>query len=204
MPRIEDSEIERLARLALERAYVLLSDHRRWTTGCVARNSSGRHVSPAADEAVKWCAVGAIDRGVYDACKEAGLDVSLGDYAPHRIAEAAQRIYTPVLRDTVRTLNPTVHPQILAADIPVFNDSADWGYPVIVAAFAQVTGKGVTDAIARSVERVSRLRAAARKGWETRRRRLLEGLEAPQEPPAMVFGGTIAPSPAAEPERVEV
>lgn len=46
----------------LREARELIADPERWTRGAGARDANGSSVHPRAEEAVRWCAIGAIDR----------------------------------------------------------------------------------------------------------------------------------------------
>jgi hypothetical protein len=58
-----------------QRAYELLLDRKRWTTGVLARDKDGDMVSVRNTDAVCWCAEGAITRvtkGTFDAPEKDG------------------------------------------------------------------------------------------------------------------------------------
>ena len=46
----------------LAQVYHLFDDKSRWTRGTLARDENGREVWPVDGAAVRWCAIGAIDR----------------------------------------------------------------------------------------------------------------------------------------------
>ena len=56
----------------LEHARTLISDRRRWTRGVLARDRQNRRVPPYDHRAVKWCALGALERAACDMGYTAG------------------------------------------------------------------------------------------------------------------------------------
>jgi hypothetical protein len=68
-----------------DRAWKLLINPSRWTTGCLSRDIEGRCVTdPCNNRAVKWCVLGAIDKVYGDGNRRSHLlklQASTGRYA---------------------------------------------------------------------------------------------------------------------------
>jgi hypothetical protein len=76
----------------LLRAKELISDPKRWTTGAYARNTSGVYTSPVNDNAVCFCALGAMDavesgsrafNALYEAAYQHGGITHINDVSGH-------------------------------------------------------------------------------------------------------------------------
>jgi hypothetical protein len=77
------------AKQILEEAHAIVKDPKRWTQGALAEDSDGDLVSALSPEAVRFCALGAIQRAagnegsasqkvqnlLHDACDRAGLGI---------------------------------------------------------------------------------------------------------------------------------
>ena len=57
---------EAIDTVVLRKAYELLSNEVRWTSGAWARDGQGRHCSPLSRHARRWCAWGALQKCAYD------------------------------------------------------------------------------------------------------------------------------------------
>lgn len=73
----------------LKKARALLSDEKKWTTGFYARDNEGNFVYASDDQAVCFCAIGAvkkvmIDEGLGDVCLE-GLAVTQLDIVTQKL-----------------------------------------------------------------------------------------------------------------------
>jgi len=55
-----------------------IADKKHWTTGALARDAYGHRVGPKSDEAVCWCALGALRRGAKEASDVSRACVLLG------------------------------------------------------------------------------------------------------------------------------
>ena len=52
--------------IVLKNACALLASEHRWTSGAWAREARGNRCSPLSQNAVRWCAVGALQKCAYD------------------------------------------------------------------------------------------------------------------------------------------
>lgn len=181
----------------LHRAFELLSDRKRWTKSTLAVNAGGHHTKPESEDAVAWCAVGAMQRSAWELCQ---ADPCVGaDYV--NLTACAQQTLTPMARKVAHLYNParggSYHQEVTA-----INDHAYWGgWQTIITSLAAVCGRTaeITPELRRELEKSAKRSAASVKGWETRRKRWADFsadyearkalLEAQDQP--MVFGGTV-------------
>ena len=199
----------------LERALELLSDRKRWTKNTLAVDSEGRHTKPDSEDAVAWCAVGAIQRAAWEMNQ---ADHTCPDWAD--LAEEAKRAVTPIARTVAKAHNPSRYGSHLA-EITQINDHAYWGgWATITQAFAAACGKtqSLSADIMHQMQVAQRRSEAAMKGWATRHRRRHERYEAlvkkidqrnkpyPQDVTMqpMTFGGTLPPTTADAKEKISV
>lgn len=211
MPVLPEPLKSELVKKALNRAYELLSDRKRWAAGTIARDRFGRGVSATDPNAEQWCAVGAISRAAYEVCLERTDDLGAVsvDGAIKQVHGVVELLVRPVVVELANGLRPDLErwkQNHGNQGLPHFNDNPIWGYPVIIAAFAKASGNQLADSVSEGIERARSLRDRALKGWETRRRkrdamwaewsakyearRAAEQSTQPTTPP-MTFGGTL-------------
>ena len=65
----------------LEIARAMIANPKTWTRGCAARDRRGEEVAPESAEAVRWCALGAVGRAMF----ELGAPVSAAQSAFKRL-----------------------------------------------------------------------------------------------------------------------
>lgn len=195
-------------------AMSLLLDRRRWTARALAKDAFGHNTAVTDPRAVKWCAVGAIERCAHE--------VAVADLQDPGAANHLARLAHTDIRPYIVQAARDVAPQSEATEIPQINDHArNGGYLAIINGFSMATGKPIdlTDAQQDLIAQAERRSAAARKGWFTRRLKQFERLQRQMqervvadiqqaaeaergEQAVMVFGGTITPAP--EPDKKEV
>lgn len=93
------TEVRRAIRILTE-ARVLISDKRRWTTGCTARDVDRRPVPVNSHTAVVWCARGAIEK--------------VGATAPWSSSIAYRAIYQSTSTSLVSVNDKGGHKRVLA------------------------------------------------------------------------------------------
>jgi hypothetical protein len=94
--------------LTLLLARALITDRFRWTSGALARDSYGRVVSPLDDDAVSWCALGAVYRTV-------GGDLEAFTRVVDTLDEACRALYGTSIRAVNDSPSPFAHCAVLSA-----------------------------------------------------------------------------------------
>jgi len=155
MPVLPEPLKSELVKKALNRAYELLSDRKRWAAGTIARDRFGRGVSATDPNAAQWCAVGAISRAAYEVCLERTDDLGAVsvDGAIKQVHGVVELLVRPVVVELANGLRPDLerwNQNHGNQGLPHFNDNPIWGYPVIIAAFAKASGNQLADSLASS------------------------------------------------------
>jgi hypothetical protein len=192
----------------IERTITLLSDRRRWTTSTLARTATGKDVQPTDLEAVRWCAVGAIQKCAFDVYAETygelntAPDIAMAGTL-YQIAQIEARQH---IREAAVALTKSA--DVRHIEITSINDHSGYGgYQAVIAGLCKAVGKEapVEPHVRWAIERNTKRSEAARKGWATRRENRLKALHQARIQreadlaQAMTFGGTIvaAPDPSA-------
>jgi hypothetical protein len=175
-------EVDDLVKKAIAGARIILSERRNWTRGAIARDESNRHVDALNPDAEKWCAMGAISLVATKAMREAGLSPEQDETNFQNYLTAVQQYACNDLIDACMEERGVTH---YRATIPRINDGPG-GYLRILNGLNRLLGLPL-------VEKARMRSEAARKGWETRRKR-----NAPPAPEVMTFGGTIIAHDEAE------
>jgi hypothetical protein len=180
----------------IERTITLLSDRRRWTTGSLARAWGGQDVQPTGPEAVKWCAVGAIQKCAFEVYAETyGEDDRARMGALYQIAQIEVRQH---IREIAMAL--TKNAEVRHSEITTINDHPhNGGYQAVIAGLCKAVGKEapLDPHVRWAIERNTKRSEAARKGWATRRENLAKSMhQARIQREAdlvqhMTFGGTL-------------
>lgn len=194
----------------LERARLLLSEKSSWTKGKTATDRRGRSVEATTDEAARFCAVGALQRASFLYVRELAHD-RLIPYAcvpDMRTPLHRQKLYEAAERELNRTLNDqagTLDTSGMRSDVadlvtkaasgatavhtPWWNDHLTNGYEFVTSGL-----DATIERLRGGLAGLSKRAAAAKKGWDTRRARMAKEAAPAQEPPPMVFGGTLPPT----------
>ena len=167
-----------------------LADPKAWTSKTLARARDGETIDPKHPQAVKWCAVGMVNRHAFNLLVEQRGEY----YARRHISDLAQVAVTRLKPFVIESASAITQESLHGHEVTSINDNPRLGgYKAILAAFQSAAGVTVTlSAEARDhIERLHKRSQAAIKGWLTRRNRRSQGLVPVQEPSPMVFGGSL-------------
>ena len=103
----------------LVRARARIADPARWTQGAYARDAEGRQALPKSQDAVRWCALGALEAELPYRVVDRILDIPLD----LRYLDAVQRLEESILAEDWAT----------PANVPGLNDGA--GHEAVLAAY---------------------------------------------------------------------
>lgn len=166
----KQQQVSPLVPTVLARARDLLSDRTKWTTGATAKGPDGQAIAVDDPWAVKWCAVGAIEKCAKEAWAEDLCSQSWPDGWSLLVHLSSQEA-TPHIIGAAKALRPGHHYLHNNTSIPNVNDSPTrGGYQAVINGLRLATGQSVDDLTAAFAKRAK----AAMKGWETRRKREAE------------------------------
>lgn len=97
----------------------LISDFNRWTQGVMARDAVGTHISVHSDEAVAWCALGALDKTAKRTYLPAAFQLgnAIKRNTPYGHAPSVSQF-----NDALLERSPKRHVRVLA----MFDDAIAW------------------------------------------------------------------------------
>src|SRR4051812_27582733 len=111
--------------LTLLLARALVTDRGRWTSGALARDEHGHPASPLDDNAVSWCALGAVYRTV-------GGDLAAFTRVSDTLDEACRALFGTSIRMVNDSPSPFAHAAVLATFDEAIDEAARASARVVV------------------------------------------------------------------------